>query len=80
MIKDCLRHYGSREKEARNTVLRTEETFVEEVIFESNFKDEQDFGKQKMVNGYSRQWREQVQKHVGMKKHRILYNDLSIKL
>lgn len=40
MIKDCLRYYGSREKEVRNIVLRIEEIFVEEVIFELNFKDE----------------------------------------
>lgn len=45
MIKDCLRHCGSRENEATNSVLRTEEGFAEEVISESNFKDKQDFGK-----------------------------------
>ena len=54
MRKDCLRHWGSREKDATNCILRTHEAFTK-VIFKSKFKDEQDFGKQREVDRHSRQ-------------------------
>lgn len=55
MIKNCLRHWGSREKDATNCILRTGEASVEEVIFKSKFKHEQDFGKQRLVDKHSKQ-------------------------
>ena len=43
--KELCKTLRKQKKEATNCGLRTREAFVEEVIFESNVKDDQDFGK-----------------------------------
>lgn len=73
MVKDCFRHYGNRQNEATNSVLRTEEASGEGVIFESDFEDEQDFGRGwwKGIPGRGKSRHKSI---FGMKKHIIFRN------